>query len=224
MLFASLLEGRDRCGRLLDLGCGTGGILRHLGANGTGFDRSELALQFCREKGFTRLVRGDLGAPAFRAGTFDTVLLLDVIEHLDDDVGFLRHASGLCAPGGRVVIAVPAFQFLWSKHDETFQHRRRYSRRQLRAVVDAAGLTPERTTYTNCLVFPAALIWRLLSYRLGFGRLAPRTDFWSLPRSLNMLLTQLYALEARLLKERNLPFGVSVVCIARTAADGARRS
>jgi len=117
-----------------------------------------------------------------------------------------------------MIIAVPAFQALWSQHDETFEHRRRYTGKQLEAVARAAGLEPERTTYTNTIVFPAAAVWRLFSYRLGLGRFAPKHDFWAIPRWLNSLLIRAYRLEAWLLRRVDLPFGVSVVCVARKFA------
>jgi hypothetical protein len=82
-------------------------------------------------------------------------------------------------------------------------------------VVRRAGLIPKRITYTNFWVFPVAAVWRLVSYRLGVGRFAPRTHFWKLPRPLNRLLVGIYRLEARLLRHLNLPVGVSALCVAR---------
>jgi hypothetical protein len=76
-------------------------------------------------------------------------------------------------------------------------------------------MQPERVTYANFFVFPIAAVWRILSYRLGLGRWAPETDFWPVPGWLNTLLTALVRLEARILRVANLPFGVSVVCVAR---------
>jgi 2-polyprenyl-3-methyl-5-hydroxy-6-metoxy-1,4-benzoquinol methylase len=205
--------------RVLDLGCGTGGILRDWMNRSRcfGIDRSAVALKYCAEAGFDTLVRGDVTQLPFQNESFDTIFLMDVIEHLDDDVGFLESASELCTPGGQLVVAVPAFQLLWSQHDDTYHHKRRYTAKQLRAVIAAAGLTPERTTYTNSLLFPVALVWRVLSYRLGLGRFAPTNDFWPVPASLNALLTALYRFEAWMLGRVNLPVGVSVVCIARKA-------
>jgi SAM-dependent methyltransferase len=223
LILAALLEADPGRGRLLDLGCGTGGVLREVAPRRAcvGLDRSALALRVCRRKGNRGLARGDLAALPFAAASFDTVLALDVIEHLDDDVAFLRRAAGLVAPGGRLLVAVPAFQILWSRHDETLEHRRRYRASQLEAALRAAGLRVERTTYTNFFVFPVAALWRILSYRLGLGRLAPRHDFWPVPRLVNALLVRLYALEARLLRRLDLPVGVSVVCVARPEAAAA---
>jgi SAM-dependent methyltransferase len=221
-ILEALLASDPATGRLLDLGCGTGGVLREIAPERpcVGLDRSALALRICRDKGFRELARGDLSALPFAPASFETVIALDVIEHLDDDVGFLRQAARLCAPGGRMIVAVPAFQLLWSQHDETFEHRRRYRARQLEEVVRAAGLQLERTTYTNFFVFPVAALWRVLSYRLGLGRLAPRHDFWPLPRFVNALLVRLYTLEARLLRSLDLPVGVSLVCVARRPGTG----
>jgi SAM-dependent methyltransferase len=217
LLTRSLIASETGGGRLLDLGCGTGGLLRDsaAGADCVGVDRSALGLRICARKGLERLVRADVSKPPFRAGAFDTLLALDVIEHLDDDVAFLRRARDLCAPGGHFMVSVPAFPWLWSRHDETFEHRRRYTARTLQAALLAAGFVPERLTYTNLFVFPAAAAWRIATSRLGLERFLPRTDFVAAPRWLNTLLVRLYELEVWLLSRVDLPFGLSVVCIAR---------
>jgi SAM-dependent methyltransferase len=224
LLLDAILRRCPAYDRLLDLGCGTGGVLRDQMARShcVGIDRSQLALRVCQSRGFTSLARADLTRLPFQSQSFDVVVLLDVLEHLDDDVGFLRAASRICTPGGRMVISVPAFQWLWSQHDETFEHRRRYTAQRLEEVVRAAGMLPERTTYTNSLVFPVAAVWRPASYRLGLGRLAPRTDFWDLGEWPNRCLVALYRLEAWLLERVDLPVGVSVVCVARPGPEARR--
>lgn len=217
LILRSLLERHAPRGTILDLGCGTGGTLRNWMESHTcfGTDRSDLALRICAEKGFTRLVQSDLGAFPFAPGAFDTILALDVIEHLEDDVGFVARTAELLSASGQLILAVPAFQMLWSQHDETFQHFRRYRASQLRDVVEQAGMVAERITYTNTLTFPPAMVWRLLSQHTPVGRVAPKHDFWPVPRWLNTILTQAYRIESRALSRMNLPFGVSVVCVAR---------
>lgn len=219
LILRAVLDARTDGARILDLGCGTGGVLRDRGERDRcfGVDRSRLALRMCARRGLDALACGDLDRIPLKQGSFGTVLTLDVIEHLDDDVAFLRAAAELCTPDGRLVISVPAFQLLWSKHDEAFEHRRRYSARTLRAAVERAGLVVERMTYTNMLVFPVAAVWRILSYRLGLGKYAPENDFWPVPGWLNALLTLQYRFEAWLLRRVDLPVGVSVLCVARRA-------
>lgn len=220
LLVRALFGDRLPRGRLLDLGCGMGGLLREFERTATcfGADRSGYALAVCQARGSAALARSDLSAPPFLRGTFDTVLALDVIEHLEDDTGFLRSSAALLAPDARLVVVVPAFQILWSQHDETFQHHRRYRARQLEAVVRAAGLIPERVTYLHATIFPIALVWRIASYRLGLGSLAPKHDFWPIPAWLNRLLIRVYRVEASWLRRFSLPFGVSVACVARRPA------
>ena len=221
-LLRALLDPLEPPRRIVDLGCGSGGVLRDWigSALGIGVDRSPTALRICASRGLAHLVRADLERPPLAPERFDTVLALDVIEHLDDDVGFLRRSGTLCAKGGRLIVAVPAFPFLWSRHDETFEHRRRYTAGSLERVVRSAGLEPVRITYTNALLFPVAALWRVLISRLAGGRLAPRSDFVSLPRPLNALLAALYRAEAWLLRRWDLPVGLSVVCIARPGKSG----
>lgn len=222
MILRSLLE-RHRPGggagtrRLLDLGCGTGGVLRDRseGIACFGADRSALALRICREKGFGQLARADLANVPFAADAFDVVLALDLIEHLEDDVGFLRQAAHLCRPGGCMIVAVPAFPSLWSQHDVTFEHHRRYRAAGLRAVVEAAGLRVDRITHTNALLFPAAAFWRIVVGRLRPAGSGQGHDFYRVPGFVNALLALAYRFEAWWLRRADFPFGVSVVCVAR---------
>jgi len=114
MILRALLCDLATGSRILDLGCGTGGILRDWMDRSVcvGVDRSSLALQICARRGFSTLARADLTRLPFREGSFDVLLLMDVIEHLDDDVEFLRAASRLVEEGAQVVVAVPAFSLL----------------------------------------------------------------------------------------------------------------
>lgn len=221
MILRSLLErhrpeGAHGAPRLLDLGCGTGGVLRDQSGevHCFGADRSALALRICRDKGFGRLVRADLARVPFAPDAFDVVLALDLIEHLEDDVGFLRQAAHLCRPGGRMIVAVPAFPSLWSQHDVTFEHHRRYRAAGLREVVTAAGFEVERITHTNTLLFPAAAFWRIVVGRLRSGG-GQGHDFYPVPGFVNALLAFAYRFEAWWLRRADFPFGVSVVCVAR---------
>ncbi|MFT8245521.1 class I SAM-dependent methyltransferase [Roseomonas sp. BN140053] len=106
------------------------------------------------------------------ASDADLVLMMDVLEHVDDDVGLLREYSGKVPAGTRFVVTVPAFQWLWSGHDVFLEHRRRYTLPQAERAVRAAGLTVERGAYFFGSVFPLAMAMRLPEM-LRFGRHPP---------------------------------------------------
>jgi len=203
-------------GRVLDVGCGTGGILLSLAGDAAvvGVDYEELALRFCRDKGLEAVVRGSALALPFEDASFDACVTLDVLEHVDDEQLLLGELRRVLRPGGRAVISVPAFQALWSQHDETFQHRRRYRRTEPMARVREAGFAVEWSSYTNFFIFPPALVWRVLRRWTG---IAPemRTDFVVPPALVNRALIGTYHCEAQLLRRLRLPFGVSVACVAR---------
>ena len=141
----------------------------------------------------------------------DGVLLLDVIEHVDDDVAALRAARRVARPGGAVMVSVPAYEWLWSGHDAALGHRRRYTAQRLRAALTAAGLHVERVGYFNTVLFPAIAAVRLAK-RLGGGG---GHDLHRTPAVLNRTLTALFALERHVVLRPGLPFGSSVLAVAR---------
>src|SRR5262249_49922943 len=128
--------------RFLDIGCGTGGVLQGLARRGSvvGVDRNELALRFCRDNGLRSGVLGDALDLPFRTGSFDVCVMMDVLEHVDAEDALLQAVRRVLRPGGSLLVSVPAFQALWSQHDVTFEHRRRYRRRQLEDRIREAGL------------------------------------------------------------------------------------
>jgi SAM-dependent methyltransferase len=206
--------------RLLDVGCGTGGVLAGLG-NGIrpfGVDRSPLALAHCRERGLLGVACAGAGALPFAPASFDVVLLLDVLEHFADEQRLLADVRALVRSGGRVLVSVPAFQFLWSEHDEVLQHVRRYRAGALRRVLEAARFTIERLTYTNVAAFPPALVVRGVLQRLGLWA-GGRTDFREHGALVNGTLVGAYRLEAEALaRGLRIPVGLSVAAVARVAA------
>ena len=203
--------------RLLDVGCGTGGVLAGLGrgVRPVGVDRSALALAHCRQRGLTAVACAGAGALPFAPSSFDVVLLLDVLEHFSDEQGLLGDVRGLVRTGGHVLVSVPAFQFLWSDHDEVLQHVRRYRAGELRRVLQDAGFTVERLTYTNAVAFPPAVVVRGLLARLGIWS-GGRTDFREHGTLVNGTLVGAYRLEAQALaRGLRLPLGLSVAAVAR---------
>jgi SAM-dependent methyltransferase len=218
LLVSSLLEDRlARPGlRVLDVGCGTGGVLAHLSARAAtvGVDRSPQALRHSRSRGVRHVAVADMDRLPFGAGEFDLILMLDVLEHFADEAAVLAGVRALLRPGGALFISVPAFQALFSDHDVTLRHFRRYSAPQLRRVLEANGFAIRRLTYTNVAALPPAALVRGLLPRLGL-RGGGGTDFREHAPWLNRLLVGTYKLEAAALRVLpRLPAGLSVAAIA----------
>ena len=142
-LLAPALPGRDGERRLLDAGCGTGYNLLDLGRLGraTGVDLSAEAIAFCRARG-VRAARASVLALPFADGTFDAVTSFDVIYHawVSDDRAAVRELARVLRPGGALLVRVPALRALWGAHDTEVQSRHRYTRGELVALLEAAGL------------------------------------------------------------------------------------
>jgi SAM-dependent methyltransferase len=216
--------------RALDMGCGTGLNLDHLAQYGqaVGTDYYEEALHFCRMRGHTSLCKADAATLPFDDRSFGIITTLDVVEHLDDDVVALKELRRVLRPGGVAVISVPAFPWLWTYWDDILGHRRRYTTRTLRRAVEASGLKVVKVSYSNALILAPVVAVRILKTLLhksagvrqgSEGVKEPETDFMPVPPWLNRLLIAYYRLEARLLQRFNLPFGLSVVCVARRERD-----
>lgn len=201
--------------RVLDVGCGTGAILEMLSArfDAWGIDTSPHAIAFCRQRGLSKLYCGSLGAFTAPA-PFALVTMLDVVEHVADDGGLLRAAIPLLAPGGRLLITVPAFPSLWSAHDEMLHHQRRYTRSTLRRVVADAGFAIDHLSFFNTLLFPVALARRTMS-RITRSR---RANDLEIPRApVNAGLRALFTAERSVLPGGSFPFGLSLLCLASKA-------
>jgi hypothetical protein len=138
--------------------------------------------------------------------------MLDMVEHVEDDEGLLRAGLGLLNDGGHVLIAVPAFPFLWSTIDEILHHKRRYTRGSLRRVVENAGFTVEHLTFFNCFLFPVAWVKRIAARATGGGE---AHDLDIPPRPLNAALRGVFRAERRILTRWSLPIGLSLLCLAR---------
>ncbi|HOE96367.1 MAG TPA: class I SAM-dependent methyltransferase [Candidatus Sumerlaeota bacterium] len=202
--------------RLLDLGCGTGLFLqrRLRECEPFGIDFSVEALACCRTRVPGRLARADAARLPFADAVFDVVSAFDLIEHVADDVALVAEAWRVLRPGGCFIATVPAHPILWSAHDVSLHHQRRYRRAQFNALFNAAPWETIRMTAGFTLIFPPALLIRL-GRRLARSSRPPVSDTRETAEWLNRLLIRLHAGEAAWLERHDLPIGISLMTIRR---------
>jgi SAM-dependent methyltransferase len=208
--------------RLLDIGCGTGGSAPVLARHGEaiGLDRELRSFRLSMDRPYRHRVVSGAETLPFADGSFEAVVALDVLEHLDDDLAAAREIRRVLKPGGAAVIFVPALDILWGQNDVMSHHRRRYTKKRLQAVLTAAGFRLSHLGYFNLLLFLPTLVVRLLDRLMP--KVANRIEYQQQPTRLNALLTKVFGLEVELLRRTALPIGTSVCCLAhRDAADRA---
>jgi SAM-dependent methyltransferase len=204
--------------RILDIGCGGGAGLAAFSRLGAviGLDRSNEALRLSRLRGRFPLVGGAVERLPLADHSVHVVTALDVLEHVRDDAAAAGEMARVCRPGGLVIVTVPAYRSLWSEHDEALDHFRRYRAREVRGLIEGAGLRVLHLSYCITLLLPAIFSFRLAQKLLGQPhRGRPKTAIRPLPGLPNRLLVGLLRLETAWLLRVPLPCGVSVVCVAR---------
>jgi SAM-dependent methyltransferase len=210
--------GRSAQDRVLDVGCGAGATTLTLRGSGRvlGVDFGAEAVTAARGRGL-EVARMDAGGLAVLDGAFDVVVALDVLEHLDDDAAAARELHRALRSGGRLLVTVPAYQWLWSSHDEALGHRRRYRRAQVRTLLEGAGLHVEVCAYVMTVALPPAVLIRMLERLRRGPRSAPRSEsgYVRIPGFLNTLLTRIVGLDGVLAGRVPSPFGLSVVAVGQ---------
>jgi 2-polyprenyl-3-methyl-5-hydroxy-6-metoxy-1,4-benzoquinol methylase len=198
-----------------DLGCGCGitlSELKEIGYNVLGVDSNQLALNYCKARG----VKADYGELENRleldSNSIDAVLLLDVLEHIDDESKALKEALRILKPNGILICTVPAYQWLWTKRDVYHHHKRRYSRKSLMSTLKLPYADIRRITYINTFLFPVALAERLLR-KFIFVKSSPG-DIVLPPSWLNAGLKSIFAAERFVINAGiSFPFGLSLLAV-----------
>lgn len=203
--------------RLMEAGCGTGGNLQMLSSFGKleAFELDDEARDIAKSKLPMDIKSGMLPDQVpYQDGSFDVVVAFDVIEHVEKDVESLAKLGQQLAPGGRLVMTVPAMPWLWSKHDETHHHYRRYTSASLNEALLKAGLKPLRISYFNTLLFPMIAGLRLV--RKVFGITETADD--AMPSAaVNGVLKSIFGFESNWVGKVSVPVGVSLLAVAQRA-------
>jgi SAM-dependent methyltransferase len=198
--------------QILEIGCGTGHnfpVLTRFGTvDGLEIDDSARAIaseRLGRAVGAARLPE----LPGIADASYDLIALLDVLEHIDCDLAALTSIKTKLRPGGRVLVTVPANEWMWSAHDTVHHHYRRYNRSTLGKVAAGAGLRIQMMSHFNSLLFPLAAAVRVA------GKVSGREEADDAqPRApLNALFKGVFGLERHLVGRVPMPFGISLVAV-----------
>jgi len=197
---------------ILDIGCGTGFLLKKLQNFGKayGVDCAQQALDYCRKRGLENVKKGNILDIPFSDNQFDIVLALDILEHVGDDGRALREISRILKKNGIAVIFVPACQFLWGITDEISHHFRRYRQGALTDKIQKENFRILKASYFNTFLFMPIALVRLF---LRLFKIKIESENKIEPKFLNPILHKIFWLESWLLKYLNFSFGVSILFV-----------
>lgn len=204
--------------KILDIGCGTGRNIKELSKFGQvwGLDISSEALSFCKKRGITKVRLGTAQKTNFPEKTFDIVTLLDVLEHVNE-LSTLNEINRILKNGGFIIITVPAFNFLWSEWDKVLHHKRRYTKKSLQKILVASGFKVTKISYLYSFLILPTMIIRFL--KSAFLKKSYKSDFQILPPFLNSFLGIVSSIERAVMIKKDIPFGTSILCIAKKNED-----
>ncbi len=198
---------------LLDVGCGNGQMLVHLNdyKKTWGIDISARAIKICAKKGINNVKKGSIYRIPFNNNYFDTILLLDILEHTKPQHA-LREISRVLKRNGIIIITVPAYKILWSKWDEIHKHKKRYKAEVLIHELNDAGFSVKYISYFFSYLVIPVYIYRKIKYFLP--QKAYSSDFEINNRLLNFFSSIMSTIEMYLISKTNIPFGTSIICVA----------
>jgi len=208
----------------VDIGGGTGfvsaAVKRQLAKHVVLIEPDPAGARLAKQRGVDDVICGTVESAGIQPDTLPSAGVFDVIEHIADDVAFLKRVTRLLAPGAYLYVTVPAYQSLWSQNDEFAQHYRRYSRSSLRRTMSAAGLSICFESYFFWMLPLPLFVLRALPYRLGIRNVDPAAaaehGHKSTRSAAARLVEKAAALELWMIaRRRPIPFGGSCLLVAR---------
>lgn len=200
--------------KILDVGCGTGLLLKEMESLGNcfGVDVSKKAVDFCGKRGIVNVQVADAAGIPYPDNTFDVAVALDVIEHIESDDKAISEIYRVLKPRGVAIITVPSFMFLWGVTDVVSRHRRRYTLPELRKKVKKENFSIIRASYFNTFLFPFISIVR---FAVRWLRVPMKSENSEGRGLINFVLFMIFYAESILFRYVNLPFGVSAIVICK---------
>ena len=198
---------------ILEVGCGTGGNLELLSSYGVihAIEVDDVARDLANKRNICSVKPGSLPKDIPFTKAFNLICMLDVLEHIDDDLAAIKAIAGKLKKNGKILITVPAYMFMWSSHDVALHHKRRYTKKQLTGVVQSAGLEIIYSTYFNTYLFPLIVLVRILKNLFGKK---DGTDVTMPSKLMNNLLKKIFYSERLFIPRMSLPFGISILMMA----------
>jgi len=199
----------------IEVGCGTGAnlrILRSMGLIGIGLDKSVYPLSLIKDKESYSLLAGDLNQLPFKPESVGVIIAMDILEHLGNDTQGIKESYQVLRKGGLLFLTVPAFKSLWGIQDNLSGHKRRYTKTEVVSKLIEAGYKILKVSYFNFFLFFPILLGRRMISLVGL-KIKSENEINS--PLLNFFLKIIFSIEPYLLKYLNLPFGVSIFCVAK---------
>ena len=211
-----LLKNTDKKAKILDIGCAGGPLLsdlKNLGfENVSGIDFSAEAVAKCKQRGL-QAYEMDAHNLQFEANNFDVLIASDSLEHLENDKEALKSWHKVLKPGGRLIVFVPAYMFLWSEHDAVNHHFRRYTKSNLKQKLKEGGFTVTKSGYWNFSIFFPTTVFRLLQRlknKISPSKDPPKDQLVGINPVVNKMLIGWMGVEDVIFKSLPFPCGVSV--------------
>ena len=211
--------GKDKNTKILDIGCGTGIVMKKLESYGEAFgiDISDEAILFCIKRGIKNISKANAEKLPFENNYFDLITSFDVLEHIDNAVITVKEIYRTLNMNGIAILSVPAYKFLWSSHDEALKHVTRFTIGELKELILLNNFEILKISYFNFFLFPIIALVRHtknISQKV-VNKNIKQTDLKNTPVLFNKILISILNLESKILKKINFPYGVSILAIIK---------